>query len=110
MATLVAGPRPSNSVRPIYALASAGIAVTRWGGGAYIPGGSNPNVVIQNGAGGGPTLAVYQAGIGSEFHALGANRIELRVDIMKPGAPAFGSSRRDNNSGHAISLALGRVW
>ena len=109
MATLVVGSRESNSLRHVYGLFGAGIALTRWGGGVFLPA-SNSGASMQQGVGAGPTLAVFQAGLGSEFRALGGNRIELRIVGVKPSTPAFATGRASDNSGRSVSLTLGRVW
>jgi hypothetical protein len=103
IATFVAGPRNSSSLRHIYALIGAGVAVTRWGA-------SSSNLDEQSTGRAGPTVAIYQAGIGSEFRALGANRVELRIDFVRPSEPAFGQGRLGDNTGRGASLTIGRVW
>ena len=109
MATFVVGSRESDALRHFYGLVGAGVAVTRWGGGQYIPQ-SNSGAPIEQGVGAGPTLTVFQAGLGSEFRALGGNRIELRIVGVRPSTPAFGTGRFGDNSGRSVSLTLGRVW
>ncbi len=108
MTTVVAGSRESNGVRHVYGLLGAGVAVTRWAGGYYNPG-PNSHDTAQQGVGAGPTLAAFQAGFGSEFRALGGNRIELRMDYVRP-SPSASRVLVGENRGRAFSLTLGRVW
>jgi hypothetical protein len=51
----------------------------------------------------GPTVAMAQAGLGSEFHLFGANRIELRLDVNTPATS-------DRAYGGGMSLAVGHIW
>jgi hypothetical protein len=109
VATLVVGPRESRGLRHFYALGGMGVAATRWGGGIHIPA-LSAGVSVEAGAGAGPTVVIFQAGIGSEFRALGGNRIELRLDRVTPSTPADASGRLGNNSGRAASVTFGWLW
>ena len=104
MATALIGPRLSSGLRPIYFLLGAGAAATTWGGGSYRESG-----VVKRGVGLGPTLAIAQAGLGSEFHLFGADRIELRMHISTR-APISSFAMADPGNGGGMSLALGHVW
>jgi hypothetical protein len=78
---------------------------TRWGGG-----GCSANVSRcgpGEAAGFGPALALIEAGVGSEFRALGSNRIELRIHNASRSLLIGSSGER-----HAVgaSLAIGVVW
>jgi hypothetical protein len=104
MATALIGPRLSSGLRPIYLLLGVGAAATTWGGGSYLE-----NGVEKRGVGFGPTVAVAQAGLGSEFRLFGAVRIELRMHIsMRPPDPSY--TPPGPNDGGGLSLALGHVW
>jgi hypothetical protein len=103
IASLVVGPRNSNSLRGFYGLVGAGVAFTRWGS-------SSSDLAQQSTGHAGPTVAIYQAGVGSEFRALGANRVELRIDFVRPAAPALGQGSLGDNSGRGASLTIGRIW
>jgi hypothetical protein len=104
MATVLVGPRLSTGLRPIYFLLGVGAAATTWGGGSYLE-----NGVEKRGVGFGPTVAIAQAGLGSEFRLLGADRIELRMHIStRPPNPSFAPN--GPNDGGGLSLALGHVW
>ncbi len=108
IATFTAGSSDANGLRHIYLLAGAGVAVTFWGSGEDIPA-SNSGLPIQQGTGAGPTVAIVQAGIGSEFRLLGGNRIELRIDKVSP-APTVQSGPLGSNTGRSFSVTIGRVW
>lgn len=104
MATALVGPRLSSGLRPIYLLFGAGVGVTTWGGGSYCCNGGE-----KRGVGLGPTVAIAQAGLGSEFRLFGADRIELRMHI-NTRAPNLSYPESGPNYGGALSLALGHVW
>jgi hypothetical protein len=102
MGTVALGPTASSGVRPYYGLLGVGGAATRWGGGSCSLDVANCGGDV--GAGFGPVLALLEAGVGSEFHALGGNRIELRVHkasrSLLPGGP----------TSTGASLTMGLVW
>jgi hypothetical protein len=54
----------------------------------------------------GESLALVEAGVGSEFHALGGNRIELRIHDASRSL-GFGGGDR---GAVGASLALDVVW
>jgi hypothetical protein len=101
MGTVALGPTASNGLRPYYGVLGVGGAATRWGGGSCSLDVANCG---GDGAGLGPVLALLEAGVGSEFHALGGNRIELRVHkasrSLLPGGP----------TSTGASLTMGVVW
>jgi hypothetical protein len=100
MGTVALGPTASSGLRPHYGLLGVGGAATRWGGGGCSQDVANCGA----GVGFGPALALVEAGVGSEFHALGGNRIELRVHkasrSLLPGGP----------TSTGASLTMGVVW
>jgi hypothetical protein len=100
MGTVALGPTASNGLRPYYGLLGIGGAATRWGGGSC----SQDVANCGGGVGFGPALALVEVGVGSEFHALGGNRIELRLHSASrsliPGGP----------TSTGASLTMGVVW
>ncbi len=107
-ATLAFGPSASNGLRPFYGLLGVGGAVTRWGGGGYVPphnAGTSSEVLDVSGWG--PSFALVEAGVGSEFRALGGNRIELRMHRLS-GHPPSGAYAP--LGAVVVSLTIGVVW
>jgi hypothetical protein len=102
-ATAMLGPSSSNGLRPFYGLVGFGGAATRWGGG-YLqnPGGQN-----EDGVGTGPSFALLELGVGSEFRALLNDRIELRAFRTSPTPPA---GNRAALGAFGTSLTIGVVW
>jgi hypothetical protein len=107
-ATLALGPSAPSGLRPFYGLLGVGGAVTRWGGGGYVPphnAGTSSEVIDVTGWG--PSFALFEAGIGSEFRALGGNRIEFRMHRVSGPTP----TGRDAPLGSVVlSLTIGVVW
>jgi hypothetical protein len=97
--TIALGPTANTGLRPLYGLIGAGGVATWWGGGVGPSGGGEASCA-------GPTLALLEAGIGTEFHALGGNRIEFRIHR------ASRSFRLGSDPLAAIgtSLTIGVVW
>lgn len=93
MVTALMGPRLSSGIRPIYLLLGVGGAVSTWASGTYFWN----NEYAKHAAKLGPTVAMAQGGIGSEFRLFGADRIELRLHLTPAG-------------GGGTSIALGHVW
>jgi hypothetical protein len=105
MVTLTLGPAARGGLRPIYGLLGAGGAAAQWGGGTCSMDVSNCGPGVASGLG--PTMALVEAGVGSEFHALGDNRIELRIHDASRSL-LIGSSGEHHTAGG--SLTLGFVW
>lgn len=102
VAAVAIGPTASSGLRPYYGLFGVGGAATRWGGGSC-----SQDVTHCGGgvaAGVGPVLALVEAGVGSEFRALGGNRIELRVHSASRSLLAGSSAAA------GASLAIGVIW
>jgi hypothetical protein len=99
MAAAVIGPTASNGLRPIYGLVGFGGAATRWG--------ENPGGPLPAGAGAGPSFAVAEGGVGSEFHALGNERIELRIFRTAPSPP---TGNQAILGAIGASFTIGVVW
>jgi hypothetical protein len=105
LATVTLGPTASSGLRPYYGLLGVGSVATRWGGGSCSLDVANCGGGIA--AGFGPVLALIEAGVGSEFRALGANRIELRVHSASRSL-LIGSAGEHRAVG--ASLTIGVVW
>jgi len=100
VATLALGPTARSGLRPFYGVFGAGGMATQWGGGIGPSGGGNAS-------GAGPSLGLIEAGVGSEFHAIGGNRIEVRVHR------AFNSLPGGNPTPLAavgMNVTIGVVW
>ena len=99
IATLSLGPTASNGLRPFYGLLGLGGVVI--GSGGPICSSFSPQC--------GPSefLALDEVGVGSEFRALGGNRIELRVHSASRSL-LIGSSGEHPATG--VSLTIGVVW
>ena len=106
MATATLGPASSNGLRFIYGLLGFGGAATRWDGGIYQPA-VNSGGQPEAGIGAGPSFTIVEAGIGSEFHALLNDRIELRAFRTLPTPP---SGNRSILGAIGASLTIGVVW
>lgn len=100
VATVTFGPTESTGLRPLYGLVGVGGVATWWGGGVGPSGGGEAS-------GAGPSLALIEAGIGTEFHALGGNRIEFRVHRASRSLQ-IGNS--DPLAAIGSSLTIGVVW
>jgi len=106
-ATLALGPSASSGLRPFYGLLGVGGAVTRWGGGGYVPPQTGTSSAVLDVSGWGPSFALVEAGVGSEFRALGGNRIELRMHRLS-GHPPSGAYAP--LGAVVVSLTMGVVW
>ena len=106
VATAMLGPSSSNGLRPIYGLVGFGGAATRWDGGYYQPP-SNSGRQPEAGIGAGPSFAVVEGGIGSEFRGLLNDRIELRAIRTLPTPP---TGNRAILGAIGASLTIGVVW
>jgi hypothetical protein len=107
IATLALGPTASNGLRPFYGLLGVGGVATRWGGGSCSPSANSCGSAVSIASGAGPSLSLIEAGVGSEFRALGGNRIELRVHSASRSL-LIGSSGEHRAVG--ASLTIGVVW
>jgi hypothetical protein len=105
LATIALGPTASSGLRPFYGLLGVGGVATRWGGGSCSMDASNCEGGVA--AGLGPVLALIEGGVGSEFRALGGNRIELRVHSASRSL-LIGSSGEHPAVG--ASITIGVVW
>lgn len=105
VATFVIGPTASHGLRPYYGLLGAGGVAARWGGGTCSMDVTHCGQGVASGLG--PTLALIEAGVGSEFRALGNNRIELRFHDASRSL-LIGSSGEHHAAG--ASLTIGVVW
>jgi hypothetical protein len=107
IATLALGPTATNGLRPIYALLGIGGVASRWGGGSCSPPASACPSPVSDASGAGPSLTIIEGGLGSEFHALGGNRIEVRVHRISPPQPTGTGSA---TGAVGASLTIGIVW
>jgi hypothetical protein len=98
MASVMLGPSPPNGLRPIYGLVGVGGAATRYGELAHISAGQSEA---------GPSFTILELGLGSEFRALGNNRIELRAFRTAPSPPSGNPSVL---GAIGTSLTIGVVW
>jgi hypothetical protein len=99
IATLSLGPTASNGLRPFYGLLGLGGVVIGSGG----P--SCSSFAPQCGPS--EFLALDEVGVGSEFRALGGNRIELRVHSASRSLLFLSSGE---HSAAGASLTIGVVW
>ena len=99
IATLAFGPNTSSGLRPFYGLLGVGGVAIRSRGGSC-------SLDVTH-CGPGVALALVEAGVGSEFHALGGNRIELRIHNA---SRSLGFGRSGDHGAVGASLALGVVW
>src|ERR1035437_3635834 len=107
LATLALGPTASSGLRPFYGLLGVGGVATRWGGGSCSPPARSCPSAVSSASGAGPSLALIEAGVGSEFRALGGNRIELRIHRVSPSLTTGNNSEL---SAVGASLTIGVVW
>jgi hypothetical protein len=107
IATLALGSTASNGLRPFYALLGVGGVATRWGGGSCSPSANSCGSAVSIASGAGPSLSLIEAGVGSEFRALGGNRIELRIHRVSPSLTTGNGSEL---SAVGASLTIGVVW
>lgn len=106
VATSMFGPSSPNGLRPIYGLVGFGGAATRWSGGYYQPplnSGGQGEVAV----GAGPSFALVEGGIGSEFRGLLNDRIELRAFRTLPTPP---TGNQAILGAIGASLTIGVVW
>lgn len=99
IAAAMLGPSSSNGLRPVYGLVGFGGAATRWA--------ENPSGASANGLGAGPSFALGEVGVGSEFHALGNERVELRAFRTSPTPP---TGTRSILGAIGLSFTIGVVW
>ena len=107
IATLTLGPTAGSGLRPFYGLLGGGGVATRWGGGSCSPPARSCPSAVSSAAGAGPSLSLIEAGVGSEFRALGGNRIELRIHRVSPSLTTGNNSEL---SAVGASLTIGVVW
>ena len=107
IATLTLGPTAGSGLRPFYGLLGIGGVATRWGGGSCSPPANSCGSAVSIASGAGPSLSLIEAGVGSEFRALGGNRIELRIHRVSPSSPLGNSAPL---AAVGASLTIGVVW
>ena len=107
IATLTLGPTAGSGLRPFYGLLGGGGVATRWGGGSCSPPANSCGSAVSIASGAGPSLSLIEAGVGSEFRALGGNRIELRIHRVSPSSPLGNSAPL---AAVGASLTIGVVW
>lgn len=107
IATFTLGPTASSGLRPLYGLLGVGGVATRWGGGSCSPSANSCGSAVSIASGAGPSLSLIEAGVGSEFRALGGNRIELRIHRVSPSSPLGNSAPL---AAVGASLTIGVVW
>lgn len=105
VATVTFGPTASIGLRPLYGLVGTGGLVTSWGGGSCSMDVTHCGGGVASGLG--PVLALIEAGIGTEFRALGGNRIEFRIHRASRSL-SLGSP--DRLAAVGSSLTIGVVW
>jgi hypothetical protein len=107
IATLTLGPTAGSGLRPFYGLLGVGGVATRWGGGSCSPPARSCPSAVSSASGAGPSLALIEAGVGSEFRALGGNRVELRIHRASSSLPTGNHSEL---GAVGASLTIGVVW
>ena len=107
IAAFMLGPTASSGLRPFYGLLGVGGVATRWGGGSCSPSANSCGSAASIASGAGPSLSLIEAGVGSEFRALGGNRIELRIHRVSPSSPLGNSAPL---AAVGASLTIGVVW